>query len=205
MMTAVPTPPERDQQAEHPTSVTADNTCAWAMKHPLERDYHDAEWGKVVHDDTVLFEFLTLEGAQAGLSWITILRKREGYRRAFENYDITRLAQQGEQRVETIIEHYDVVRHRGKIASVFSNARAAIALQQEYGSLDRALWQFVDGQPVINHWTHMEQVPTSSQQSRAMSRFLKKRGFKFVGETICYSFMQAMGMVNDHLEGCPCK
>ncbi|ENM5724907.1 DNA-3-methyladenine glycosylase I [Vibrio mimicus] len=177
--------------------------CAWAMNHPLEREYHDQEWGVPVHNDTKLFEFLTLEGAQAGLSWITILKKREGYRQAFEEYDLQRLAQYDDSRVEHIIAHYDVVKHRGKIASVFSNARAALALQQEFGSLNAALWQFVGGQPKVNHWQNMSEVPASTEESKAMSKFLKKRGFKFVGETICYAFMQAVGMVNDHLVGCP--
>ncbi len=182
-----------------------DTTCAWAMKHPLEREYHDSEWGVPVHDDVKLFEFITLEGAQAGLSWITILKKREGYRQAFEDYDIESLAQQNESRVQEIIDQFDVVKHKGKIASVFSNARATIELQKEYGSLDKALWQFVDGVPQVNHWKEMTEVPASTETSKAMSKFLKKRGFKFVGETICYSFMQAVGMVNDHLEQCPKK
>ncbi|EQB9052543.1 DNA-3-methyladenine glycosylase I [Vibrio cholerae] len=177
--------------------------CAWAMNHPLEREYHDKEWGRAVHDDTKLFEFLTLEGAQAGLSWLTVLKKREGYRQAFLGYDLQRLAQCDESHVEQIIAEYDVVKHRGKIASVFSNARAALALQQEFGSLDAALWQFVGGQPKINHWVSMSDVPASTEESKAMSKFLKKRGFKFVGETICYAFMQACGLVNDHLVGCP--
>lgn len=179
--------------------------CAWAMNHPLEREYHDSEWGKPVHNDTVLFEFLTLEGAQAGLSWLTVLKKRAGYRAAFLSYDLQALAQLDDSAVESIIAQFDVVKHRGKIASVFSNARAALALQQEFGSLDKALWQFVDGKTVINQWTEQSQVPASTDQSKAMSRFLKKRGFKFVGETICYAFMQATGMVNDHLVGCPCR
>ncbi|EPH6365233.1 DNA-3-methyladenine glycosylase I [Vibrio cholerae] len=177
--------------------------CAWAMNHPLEREYHDKEWGRAVHDDTKLFEFLTLEGAQAGLSWLTVLKKREGYRQAFLGYDLQRLAQCDESHVEQIIAEYDVVKHRGKIASVFSNARAALALQQEFGSLDAALWQFVGGQPKINRWVSMSDVPASTEESKAMSKFLKKRGFKFVGETICYAFMQACGLVNDHLVGCP--
>ncbi|WP_337911315.1 DNA-3-methyladenine glycosylase I [Vibrio cholerae] len=177
--------------------------CAWAMNHPLEREYHDKEWGGAVHDDTKLFEFLTLEGAQAGLSWLTVLKKREGYRQAFLGYDLQRLAQCDESHVEQIIAEYDVVKHRGKIASVFSNARAALALQQEFGSLDAALWQFVGGQPKINRWVSMSDVPASTEESKAMSKFLKKRGFKFVGETICYAFMQACGLVNDHLVGCP--
>ncbi|MDF2152438.1 DNA-3-methyladenine glycosylase I [Vibrio sp. CAU 1672] len=185
--------------------MTREQVCAWAMNHPLERDYHDAEWGKPVYDDRVLFEFITLEGAQAGLSWITILKKREGYRRAFENYDLNLLAQYDESHADYIIEHFDVVRHRGKINSVFSNARAAQALIMEYGSLSEALWQFVDGVPVTNRWQEMSQVPVSTEQSKAMSRFLKKKGFKFVGETICYAFMQAVGMVDDHLVDCPCK
>lgn len=180
-------------------------TCAWAMKHPLEREYHDQEWGIPVHDDTTLFEFITLEGAQAGLSWITILKKREGYRLAFEAYDLQLLSQQDQSRVEAIIEQFDVVKHRGKIASVFSNARATLELIDEYGSLSNALWQFVDHKPKVNHWHEMSQVPTSTDESKAMSKFLKKRGFKFVGETICYAFMQATGMVDDHLVGCPKK
>ncbi|MFV8430880.1 DNA-3-methyladenine glycosylase I [Vibrio owensii] len=181
------------------------NTCAWAMNHPLEREYHDAEWGIPVHDDTVLFEFITLEGAQAGLSWITILKKREGYREAFEHYDLDKLIQRDEERTEFIVENFDVVKHRGKINSVFSNAKAAKQLIEEYGSLSAALWQFVDGKPIVNHWTDMSQVPVSTEQSKAMSKFLKKKGFKFVGETICYAFMQAVGMVDDHIVGCTKK
>ncbi|KGY12748.1 DNA-3-methyladenine glycosidase [Vibrio tubiashii] len=185
--------------------MSVDTTCAWAMNHPLEREYHDAEWGVPVYDDTVLFEFITLEGAQAGLSWITILKKREGYRAAFEQYNLLRLAQYDETRVGYVIDNFDVVKHRGKIASVYGNARAALALIDEYGSLSSALWQFVDGEPIVNRWTQMSDVPVSTEQSKAMSKFLKKKGFKFVGETICYAFMQAVGMVDDHLVGCPKK
>ena len=150
-----------------------------------------------------MFEFITLEGAQAGLSWITILKKREGYRSAFENYDIEKLATYDELKVAHVIENYDVVRHKGKVASVYSNARATIELQKEFGSLSNALWQFVDGKPKVNSWTSADQVPASTEQSKEMSKFLKKRGFKFVGETICYAFMQAVGMVNDHTVDCP--
>ncbi|TFH92768.1 DNA-3-methyladenine glycosylase I [Vibrio ouci] len=185
--------------------MSKDTTCAWAMNHELEREYHDAEWGVPVYDDNVLFEFITLEGAQAGLSWITILKKREGYRAAFEGYDLNILANYDESQVERIIENFDVVKHRGKINSVFSNARAALALKEEYGSLSNALWQFVDGKPIINNWTEMSDVPASTEQSKTMSKFLKKKGFKFVGETICYAFMQAVGMVDDHLVDCPKK
>ncbi|NOI67840.1 DNA-3-methyladenine glycosylase I [Vibrio sp. 99-8-1] len=182
-----------------------DRRCAWAMNHVLEKEYHDAEWGVPVYDDRVLFEFITLEGAQAGLSWITILKKREGYREAFQHYNIEELAKLDESNVAHIIANFDVVKHKGKIASVFSNARAAIELQREYGSLSKALWQFVGSEPMVNHWNSMEEVPTSTEQSKQMSQFLKKRGFKFVGETICYAFMQAVGMVDDHLIGCPSK
>lgn len=187
------------------TTQQVEHTCAWALKHALERDYHDNEWGIPVHDDQVLFEFITLEGAQAGLSWITILKKREGYRAAFKDYDLEALAAMDESHVASIIEQYDVVKHKGKITSVFSNARAALELQKEFGSISSALWQFVDHQVVMNHWQEMSQVPASTEQSKAMSKFLKKRGFKFVGETICYAFMQAVGMVNDHLVSCPKK
>ncbi|MFM2642122.1 DNA-3-methyladenine glycosylase I [Vibrio chagasii] len=183
----------------------AERTCAWVLKHELERVYHDTEWGVPVYDDQVLFEFITLEGAQAGLSWITILKKREGYRAAFENYDLHKLAELDEDNVPNIIENYDVVKHKGKIASVYNNARAALELQKEFGSLSNALWQFVDNKVIYNQWTEMSQVPASTEQSKAMSKFLKKRGFKFVGETICYAFMQATGMVNDHMVCCPYK
>jgi DNA-3-methyladenine glycosylase I len=179
--------------------------CPWATKHPLEREYHDAEWGKPVFDDQKLFEFITLEGAQAGLSWLTVLKKRQGYRLAFEDYDLPTLASYGDDRIAVIIEQYDVIRHKGKIGSVFSNARAALDLIDKYGSLSAALWQFVDGAPIDNHWQNKAQVPVSTDRSKAMSKFLKKNGFKFVGETICYSFMQAVGMVNDHLEHCPSR
>ncbi len=182
-----------------------DSTCAWAMNHELEREYHDREWGVPVFDDQVLFEFITLEGAQAGLSWITILKKREGYRAAFNDYDIQMLADYDESHVPAIIENFNIVRHKGKIASVFSNARATQKLQLEYGSLANALWQFVDGKPQINHWKTMQEIPAATEQSKAMSLFLKKHGFKFVGETICYAFMQAVGMVNDHLLDCPVR
>ncbi|WP_086984085.1 DNA-3-methyladenine glycosylase I [Vibrio aphrogenes] len=181
-----------------------DTTCGWAMKHDNEREYHDQEWGVPVFDDTILFEFICLEGAQAGLSWRTILNKRAGYHAAFEGFDIATLAQYHEDRVPYIIENFDVVKHKGKIASVFSNARAALALQQEFGSLQAALWQFVDGVPLQPKRQSMSEIPTTSAQAQAMSKFLKKRGFKFMGETICYAFMQAVGMVNDHVVDCPC-
>ncbi len=181
-----------------------DTTCGWAMKHDNEREYHDQEWGVPVYDDRKLFEFICLEGAQAGLSWRTILNKRVGYIAAFEDFDIEKLSKYDEQRVPFIIENFDVVKHKGKITSVFSNARAAIELQKEYGSLSAALWQFVDGKPLQPQRQSMDQIPAISDESKALSKFLKKRGFKFMGETICYAFMQAVGMVNDHVVLCPC-
>lgn len=180
------------------------NSCGWAQHHALEKDYHDTEWGLPVVCDTQLFEFITLEGAQAGLSWLTVLKKRDGYKNAFLHYDLTRLAVLDESNVDSVIATYDVIKHRGKIASVYTNAAAAIALQNEYGSLAKALWQFTGGFPVNNQWTSMAEVPVSTEASRAMSKFLKKKGFKFVGETICYAFMQATGMVNDHVVDCDC-
>lgn len=178
--------------------------CAWAMHQPLEREYHDTEWGLVVTDDKILFEFITLEGAQAGLSWYTILKRREAYRQAFADFDIKQLAEWGDEEAEEILTGYDIIKHKGKVNSVFTNASAALALQKEFGSLSAALWQFVDGVPINNRWESIDQVPASSEESKAMSKFLKKRGFKFVGETICYAFMQAVGMVNDHLVDCYC-
>ncbi|NAW85880.1 DNA-3-methyladenine glycosylase I [Photobacterium halotolerans] len=178
--------------------------CAWAMHQPIEREYHDTEWGQVVMDDKILFEFITLEGAQAGLSWYTILKRREAYRQAFADFDIKRLAEWGDEEAEAILTGFDIIKHRGKVNSVFTNASAALALQKEFGSLSAALWQFVDGVPINNRWESIDQVPASSEESKAMSKFLKKRGFKFVGETICYAFMQAVGMVNDHLVDCYC-
>ncbi|NAW65550.1 DNA-3-methyladenine glycosylase I, partial [Photobacterium halotolerans] len=167
-------------------------------------EYHDTEWGQVVMDDKILFEFITLEGAQAGLSWYTILKRREAYRQAFADFDIKRLAEWGDEEAEAILTGFDIIKHRGKVNSVFTNASAALALQKEFGSLSAALWQFVDGVPINNRWESIDQVPASSEESKAMSKFLKKRGFKFVGETICYAFMQAVGMVNDHLVDCYC-
>lgn len=178
-------------------------TCAWAMNSELERDYHDTVWGVPVYDDQVLFEFLTLEGAQAGLSWLTVLKKREGYCQAFANFDIEALARYDDSHIDLIIERYDVIKNRRKIASVFTNAQATLRLQKEYGSLSNALWQFVDGQPQMNHWQSQQDIPAYTDASQAMSRFLKSHGFKFVGPTICYALMQATGMVNDHLINCP--
>ena len=176
--------------------------CVWAGSDPLYRDYHDLEWGVPVHDDRLLFEFLILEGAQAGLSWITILRKREAYRSAFARFDPAMVATFDNARQAELLTNAGIVRNRLKIASTISNARAFLAVQEEYGSFDAYLWRFVAGKPIQNAWSSLAQVPASTPLSDALSRDLKKRGFRFVGSTICYAFMQAVGMVNDHTTDC---
>ena len=176
--------------------------CAWCSDDPLYQAYHDTEWGVPVHDDQTLFEFLTLEGAQAGLSWLTILRKRENYRRAFDNFDIERIARYGEGDTQRLLNDAGIVRNRLKIAATIGNARATLAVQASHGSLASLLWEFVDGKPVINRWRSLSEVPVSTPQSDAMSKALKRLGFKFVGTTICYALMQAVGMVNDHTVDC---
>ena len=175
--------------------------CAWA-NNDLAIRYHDEEWGIPVHDDRVLFEFLILEGAQAGLSWNTILNKRENYRRAFAEFDPVRVAKFDQKRVEKLLADAGIVRNRLKIASTIDNAKAFLAVQKEFGSFDRYIWQFVGGKPKVNAWKSLKQVPALTTESDAMSKDLKKRGFRFVGSTICYAFMQATGMVNDHLVSC---
>jgi DNA-3-methyladenine glycosylase I len=176
--------------------------CAWAGSDPLYVAYHDEEWGVPSHDDRHLFEMLTLEGAQAGLAWITILRKRDGYRKAFDEFDIAKIARYTPRRVEKLLGNPAIVRNRLKIESTVDNARAALAVIAEFGSLDAFLWSLVDGAPTTNRWTAMTQVPAKTEASDAMSRALKRRGFRFIGSTICYAFMQAVGMVNDHTVDC---
>jgi DNA-3-methyladenine glycosylase I len=176
--------------------------CPWATSDPLYTDYHDREWGVPVHDDRQLFEMLTLEGAQAGLSWITILKKREQYRKAFSNFDAGRIARYDAQRVRQLLKDEGIVRNRLKIESVVRNARAFLEVQKECGSFDAYVWKFVGGKPKVNRWKSLKQVPSTTAESDALSRDLKKRGFTFVGPTICYAFMQAVGMVNDHVAGC---
>lgn len=175
--------------------------CGWA-KGELDIAYHDTEWGVPVHDDRVLFEFLTLEGAQAGLSWSTILKKREGYRKAFADFEVAKVARFTEARQEKLREDAGIVRNRLKIASTVTNAQAFLAVQKEFGSFDAYVWRFVDGVPIANRWKSMAELPASTPVSDAMSKDLKKRGFRFVGTTICYAFMQAVGMVNDHTADC---
>jgi DNA-3-methyladenine glycosylase I len=164
--------------------------------------YHDTEWGTPLHDDRRLFEFLILEGAQAGLSWSTILKKRENYRTALKDFDPATLARLTEAGQRKLLQNPGIVRNKLKVASVKINARAVLEIQREYGSFDKYIWQFVGGTPVCNHWRALEQIPASTPESDAMSKDMKKRGFKFVGSTICYAFMQAVGMVNDHTADC---
>lgn len=176
--------------------------CPWCGEDPLYQHYHDHEWGVPVHDDRTLFEFLTLEGAQAGLSWITILRKRDNYRAAFDNFDATKIARYTARKVDKLLQDPGIVRNRLKVESTISNARAFLETQAAFGSFDRYLWDFVDGQPIVNRFTSLKQVPASTPLAEKLSKDLKKRGFRFVGPTIVYAHMQATGMVNDHLVGC---
>lgn len=176
--------------------------CPWAEGDPLLRRYHDLEWGVPTRDERALFELLVLEGAQAGLSWLTVLRRRDAYRRAFADFDPARVAVFGPEDVERILEEGGVIRHRGKVESAVRNARAVLDLREEGGSLQDFLWSFVDGEPIRNAWTHPGEVPASTPRSEAMARALRERGFSFVGPTICYALMQAAGLVNDHLAGC---
>lgn len=176
--------------------------CGWAGNDPLYQGYHDQEWGVPVHDDRQLFEFLTLEGAQAGLSWITILRKREFYRAAFAGFDPEVVARFDETKVAELLGNPGIVRNRLKVASSITNAQAFLKVQEEFGSFDTYLWRFVDGVPLQNAWQSLKDVPASTPISDALSRDLKKRGFRFVGSTICYALMPAVGMVNDHTADC---
>ena len=176
--------------------------CAWGTGNELYQNYHDHEWGVPVHDDRLLFEFLILEGAQAGLSWITILRRRETYRQAFANFDPTIVAQYDEVKIEELLQDKGIIRNRRKVESTVRNAQAFLRIQKEFGSFDRYLWEFVEGKPIVNHWEAMHEVPAQTPLSQLISKDLKKRGFNFVGPTICYAYMQAIGMVNDHLVDC---
>ena len=179
------------------------NICPWCGDDPLYRAYHDAEWGVPVHDDRTLFEFLILEGAQAGLSWITILRKRERYREVFDNFEPDKVACYRPAKIEKLLEDPGIVRNRLKVESAVSNAKAFLEVQKEFGSFGHYLWGFVDHKPIINHFRSMKEVPTTTPLAEKVSKDLKKRGFRFAGPTIIYAYMQAVGMVNDHLVGCP--
>lgn len=176
--------------------------CSWSQGSQIYRDYHDNEWGVPVHDDQVLFEFLTLEGAQAGLSWSTILNKREAYRLAFDNFDAQKVATYDETKIAELLNNPGIVRNKLKVNSTVSNAQLFLQMQQEYGSFDAYIWQFTASKTIYNHWKSIKDVPATTPESDAMSKDLKKRGFKFVGSTICYAYMQAIGMVNDHVVDC---
>jgi DNA-3-methyladenine glycosylase I len=176
--------------------------CAWADGNEALTTYHDLEWGVPVHDDRRWFEFLILEGAQAGLSWDTILRKRQNYRAAFAGFDPSRVARFGKRDISGLLKNPGIVRNRLKIESTVDNARAFLAIQEEFGTFDRYVWRFVGGKPLYNRWRSAREVPASSSHSNALSKDLRSRGFRFVGTTICYAFMQATGLVNDHLTTC---
>jgi DNA-3-methyladenine glycosylase I len=176
--------------------------CSWCEKDDLYRQYHDEEWGVPLHDDRQLFELLCLEGAQAGLSWYTVLRKREHYRKVFDDFDAEKMARYTPARMEKLLQDPGIIRNRLKVQAFVTNARAYLAVQKEFGSFDRYIWQFVGGKRVVNTVSSLSEVPAKTTQSDAMSKDLLKRGFKFVGSTICYAFMQASGMVDDHVNGC---
>jgi len=176
--------------------------CDWCGDDPLYQHYHDHEWGLPTYDDPTLFEFLLLEGAQAGLSWITILRKRENYHAAFDQFDPQKIARYTPRKIESLLQNPGIVRNRLKVASAVRNAQAYLNILERHDSFSDYIWQFVDGEPIQNKWKTMKQVPASTQESDAMSKALKKEGFNFVGSTICYAYMQSMGMVNDHLTSC---
>ena len=178
------------------------NRCEWAGRSALEQHYHDNEWGEPIHDDRRLFEFLILEGAQAGLSWSTILGKREGYRKAFDNFDVFKIYRYSVDKVSRLLTDSGIIRNRLKITSAITNAGAFLQVQEQFGSFDNYVWQFVNGKPIQNSWNKIADIPSRTPESDAMGRDLQGRGFKFAGATICYAFMQAVGMVNDHVTGC---
>jgi len=183
------------------TVSTAKTRCAWA-RDEFSITHHDTEWGVPLHDDRALFEMLILEGAQAGLSWVTILKKRAAYRAAFDGFDARKVARYDDARMARLLTNEGIVRNRQKIQAAVQNARLFLAVQKECGTFDQYIWQFAGGKPIRNHWRRMDQVPARTEQSDAMSKDLVKRGFKFVGSTICYAYMQSTGMVNDHLVSC---
>ena len=176
--------------------------CEWCMGSDLEKAYHDVEWGEPLHDDRKLFEFLILEGAQAGLSWVTVLKKRDHYRKVFDHFDPAKVAEYSDEKIEQLLLDPGIIRNRLKVTSAVSNARLFLDVQAEFGSFDRYIWQFTDAKVIQNNWTSMSDVPSNASESDEMCKDLKNRGFRFVGTTICYAFMQATGMVNDHTTDC---
>ncbi|MGH8622213.1 MAG: DNA-3-methyladenine glycosylase I [Burkholderiales bacterium] len=185
-----------------PDRIPAFTRCGWSNTDPLYLDYHDKEWGVPVHDDRTQFEFLVLESAQAGLSWMTVLRKRPSYRAAFDDFDPEKVARYGERKIEALCMDAGIIRNRKKIEAAIQNAQAFLAIQEAFDSFDAYIWRFVDGKPKQNAWRAVTELPAQSPESEALSRDLKKRGFRFVGPTICYAHMQATGLVNDHIVGC---
>lgn len=184
------------------TTSSADARCDWAGSDPLYVEYHDTEWGVPLHEDLRLFEMLILEGAQAGLSWLTVLRKRPAYRLAFDGFHPEKVASYGETKVAELLADAGIIRNRAKIAAAIGNAKASLAVQAEFGSFDAYVWRFVGGQPKVNKWRSLRQIPAETEESRTLSKDLKARGFRFVGPTICYAYMQATGLVQDHLVSC---
>lgn len=184
-----------------PTADTVQR-CSWATGSQLERVYHDTEWGVPQHDDRRLFELITLEGAQAGLSWVTVLKKRENYHKLFDDFEIERIARYDKRKLDSLMKNPGIIRNRLKLESTISNARRVIEIQNKYGSFNDYIWRFTDGKPIVNCWKYAQDFPASTTLSDTMSKELKKRGFRFVGNTICYAFMQATGMVNDHVIDC---
>ncbi len=175
--------------------------CSWAKK-PLDIEYHDNEWGVPVHDDRKLFEFLVLDAFQAGLSWSTILKKRENFRKAFDNFDYIKIAKYNQSKIDELLQNAGIIRNKLKINGTVKNAKAFIKIQQEFGSFDKYIWSFVGGKTIVNKWENLKEIPATSKESEAMSKDLKKREFTFAGSTICYAFMQAAGMINDHEINC---
>ena len=176
--------------------------CEWSVSDPLYIQYHDEEWGAPLHDEQKLFEFLILEGMQAGLSWLTILKKRENFRKAFDNFNVNHVARYDERKIETLMQDAGIIRNRQKILATIDNARAFLKVQDEFGSFDKYIWGFVNGKPIRNEWTTLQEIPAKTPLSETLSKDLIKRGFRFVGPTIVYAYMQATGMVNDHLVAC---
>lgn len=181
------------------------NDCGWPGDDALMKAYHDQEWGVPLHDDCKLFEFMVLDAFQAGLSWRTVLHKRESFRRAFDDFDVQKIALYDEDKIQSLMQDASIIRNQAKIRATVINAQAFLRVQAEFGSFDRYIWQFTGGAPIVNHFSSLNEIPAKSPESDAMSKDLLKRGFKFVGSTICYAFMQAAGMVNDHVEDCSCK
>jgi DNA-3-methyladenine glycosylase I len=178
------------------------NTCSWPGNNPLMITYHDKEWGVPLHDDRKIFEFMVLDAFQAGLSWSIVLKKREGFRKAFDHFDFKKIARYNEEKIQQLLTDESIIRNQLKIRATVNNAARFLEVQKEFGSFDKYIWQFTGNKPVVNNWNHLSEIPAKSKESDAMSKDLLKRGFKFVGSTICYAFMQAAGMVNDHLVEC---